>query len=386
MFTLFYGNNPNCVRSKSQINTSLLLKRFCNGMIGMHGNIKKKGGTIFVQKKKITTVITVIALSLTTCLLLTGCGKKAELKDNHTVVKFEKGKISADSLYESLKNKYGISVLVDLIDHQLFDEKYKTDDKEKESIDSQVEQMKSQYNGDEDQFKAAISQYLGVKDEEELRSLLSLEYKRNLAIEEAIKDSIKDDEIKKYYDDEVVGDMKVRHILIKPETTDEMSTEEKEDAEKKAKKEAEDIIKKLDKGEDFEKLAKKYSDDTGSASDGGLIDYFNKDSNMDEAFTNASIDLEKGKYTKEPVKSSFGYHIILKVDQKDKEKLDKVKDTIVETLMNEKISNDSTLRYETLKSIRSDAGMTFEDDQLKKEYDELMDKLIANAKNASTAS
>lgn len=386
MFTLFYGNNSNCVRSKDQINTSLLLKRICNGMIGMHGNIKKKGGTIFVQKKKITTTLTVIALGLSTCLLLTGCGKKAELENNHTVVKFEKGKISADSLYESLKNKYGISVLVDLIDHQLFDAKYKTDDKEKESIDSQVEQMKSQYNGDEEQFKAAISQYLGVKDEEELRSLLSLEYKRNLAIEEAIKDGIKDDEIKKYYDDEVVGDMKVRHILIKPETTDDMSTEEKEDAEKKAKKEAEDIIKKLDKGEDFEKLAKKHSDDTGSASDGGLIDYFNKDSNMDEAFTNASIELEKGKYTKEPVKSSFGYHIILKVDQKKKEKLDKVKDTIVETLMNEKLSNDSTLRYETLKAVRSDAGMTFEDDQLKKEYDELMDKLIANAKNASTAS
>ena len=104
-----------------------------------------------------------------------------------------------------------------------------------------------------------------------------------------------DDEIQKYYDDEVIGDIKVRHILIKPDTNDDKSTEEKQKAEDKAKKKAEDLIKQLDDGADFAKLAKKYSDDTGSASDGGLIDYFNRDDNMDEAFLNASIDLKKGK-------------------------------------------------------------------------------------------
>ena len=96
-----------------------------------------------------------------------------------------------------------------------------------------------------------------------------------------------------------------------------MSTEEKADAEEKARQEALDLIKQLDEGANFEELAKEYSDDTGSASDGGLIDYFNKDSNMDEAFLEASIDLETGKYTEEPVKSTYGYHIILKTDQKE---------------------------------------------------------------------
>ena len=91
------------------------------------------------------------------------------------------------------------------------------------------------------------------------------------------------------------------HILISPDVTDDMSTEEQQAAEEAARKEAEDLIKQLDEGADFEELAKEYSDDTGSASDGGYIDYFNKDDNMDEAFLNASIDLEKGKYTEEPV-------------------------------------------------------------------------------------
>ena len=328
--------------------------------------------------------VTVGAMAI--CLLVTGCGNNAELEDNHTIVKTDEGTIKADALYEKLRDKYGISMLVDLIDHQLFDEKYKTDNEEEETIDSQIEQMKSQYNNDQDAFEAAITQYLGVEDEDELRDMLSLEYKRNLAIEDYVKDSITDDKIQKYYDDEVIGDIKVRHILIKPETTDDMSTEEQQEAEDKAKEEAEDLIKQLDDGADFEELAKKNSDDTGSASDGGLIDYFNKDDNMDEAFLNASIDLEEGKYTEEPVKSSFGYHIILKVDQKSKPKLKKVKDDIIETLADEKLNDDATLRYNALIEIRKDAGIEFKDDSLKKDYDELMDQLIASVSSSSTAS
>ena len=167
-------------------------------------------------------IVKVTTIAFAVCLLATGCGSKAELKNNHTVVKTDEGKITADTLYESLRDKYGISVLVDMIDHQLFDEKYKTDDVEKETINSQIEQMKSQYNNDEDAFNAAITQYLGVEDEDELRDMLSLEYKRNLAIEDYVKNSVTDDEIQKYYDDEVVGDMKDKHIIIKTDTNDDM--------------------------------------------------------------------------------------------------------------------------------------------------------------------
>ena len=334
------------------------------------------------MKKLVKVTVGAIAI----CLLVTGCGNNAELKNNHTIVKTDEGSIKADTLYEKLRDKYGIAMLVDLIDHQLFDEKYKTDNEEEETIDSQIEQMKSQYNNDQEAFEAAITQYLGVEDEDELRDMLSLEYKRNLAIEDYVKKSITDDEIQKYYDDEVIGDIKVRHILIKPDVTDDMSTEEKTEAEEKAKKKAEKLIKELDEGADFAELAKKNSDDTGSASDGGLIDYFNKDDNMDEAFLNASIDLEEGKYTEEPVKSSFGYHIILKVDQKSKPKLKKVKDDIIKTLADKKLNDDATLRYNALIEIRKEAGIEFKDDSLKKDYDELMDQLIASVSSNTSAS
>ena len=63
--------------------------------------------------------------------------------------------------------------------------------------------------------------------------------------------------------------------------------DDEEVKEKEAKKKAEDLIKQLEEGANFEELAKEHSDDTGTKDDGGLIDYFNKDSNMDESFLKA---------------------------------------------------------------------------------------------------
>ncbi len=326
-----------------------------------------------------------IPILLCLCLFLTGCGKEAKLEDNSTILTLNDGEIKADALYNELKERYGINILIDLLDHQILDEKYPTTEEETTSIDSQISMMKSQYNNDEDTFLAAIQQYLGVRDEDELRDMLSLEFKRNEAVEDYIKDHISDDEVNEYYNNEIVGDMQVRHILIKPDTNQDMSQEEQDAAEQAAKEKAEDLIRQLDEGADFQELAKEYSDDTGSASDGGFIDYFNKDSNMDEAFYEASKNLEVGKYTEEPVKSTYGYHIILKEDQKDKPTLEDVKESILEDLMQEKMDNDSTLYYQTLINVRADAGLEFQDDGLKQQYDDLMNRLIENARNSSAS-
>ena len=71
-------------------------------------------------------------------------------------------------------------------------------------------------------------------------------------------------------------------------------------------------------------LAKKYSKDEASASNGGDLGYFDLNEMVDE-FSDAVKELKVDEYTKEPVKSSFGYHIILKTGEKEKPKLKDVK-------------------------------------------------------------
>ena len=319
-------------------------------------------------------------LAITT--ITTGCGKEAKLDDNTTAVSLKGAKITATDYYNEIKTS-NISKLVDIIDHQLFDEKYPSNDEEDKSVKEQINQIKETYGSNETMYLSAIQQYFGVSSEDELEEMLRLEYKRNEAVEDYIKDALSDKEIENYYNENIIGDIKASHILIKPDVDSDATDEEKQKAENKAKKEAEKIIKKLKDGEDFAKIAKEYSDDTSTAKDGGNLGYFNTD-DMDENFMDAVKKLNNNEYTKEPVKTQYGYHIILKVDQKDKPKLKEVKDDIKTTLANAKLDGNSTLHYQTLIDIREKNNIKWQDDKLEKQYNELMDQLLEAASSSTT--
>ncbi len=309
----------------------------------------------------------VIMLMCLCLLLCTGCGKVPKLSNGDDVFVSVNGKnVSANDIFDELKEKYGVDVLVELVDKIILEEKYEEDDKLKEYVDAQIEQYVSSYG--EDGFKDALEQ--SNMTEDDLRQTIALDYRRNLAALDYAKSQVSDKELNDYYENDYRGEIKASHILIKPDENNEDSDKAMEDAKKKA----EEIIEKLNNGEDFAKLAKENSDDEGSASDGGNLGYFAKGKMVDE-FEDAVVKLEVGKYTTEPVKSTYGYHIILKTDQKDKPKLKDVKDELTETLAQEKLNNDTTMKYKALEELRKDAGLSIEDDNIKSKYEKYMDSL-----------
>lgn len=302
---------------------------------------------------------------------VTGCGKVPQLKNGEEVFLSVDGKnVSANDVYNELKEKYARDSVIETIDKIILEKKYKEDSELKEYVDAQINNYIQQYG--EDGFKQALEQ--SNMTENDLRATIALDYRRNLAVKDYIKKQIKDDEINKYYENDVRGDIKASHILIKPATTDSSTEEEKAKAEEEALKKAKDVIKRLDKGEKFSDLAKELSDD-GSASDGGDLGYFSK-GKMVDAFENAVVKLEKGKYTTEPVKSEYGYHIILKVDQKAKPKLKEVKDEIIDNLVNDKLNSDEKLKYKALYEIRKEAKLEIHDDATKNKYESYMKELM----------
>jgi peptidyl-prolyl cis-trans isomerase C len=109
------------------------------------------------------------------------------------------------------------------------------------------------------------------------------------------KHPVSDAEIQKEYDRAraQTGDKeyRARHILV-----------ENED-------QAKAIITDLNKGAKFDELAKKNSKDAGSKDRGGDLDW-NVPSAFDKQFSDAMVNLEKGKYTATPVQTRFGFHII----------------------------------------------------------------------------
>ena len=325
-----------------------------------------------MKKENKNTKFYVIIGILCACLLVSvilNFTHTSKLKNGKEVaIRVGKNKITADDLYTDLKDKYATNVMIDKIDHLLLDNKYKTDDAETNYVDSQIKSLKSNYSTDEE-FLNAISSYYGVSSEEEFRSMLSLSYKRQQAVKDYVADNVvTDTEINNYYDTKVIGDVKAKHILIRSNASDKDSDSEKSKKEEEAKKKAEDIIAKLDAGEDFSKLAKKYSDDEGTASSGGELGYFNTDDNYEEEFVLAAAALENGKYTKEPVKTEYGYEIILKEAEKAKPKLKSVKKTIKKTLADEKLKNNNSLFYEALDGYRKKNKVTFKDSELESAY------------------
>ncbi len=321
----------------------------------------------------------------TLTLAVVGCGAIPTLKNGEQLVaSLDKGGVSADALYTKLKDKYGAQEFVDLLDTEILDSKYKEDDAEKEYLNEQIKELKSSAKENNISYEDLLS-YYGFDNDDAVKDYFRLTYRRDKAVNEYVADKLTNSEMKKYYNDEVYGDIKLKHILISPDTSDDMTTEEKDKALEDAKKEAKDIIKKLDKGEDFEKLAKKYSDDSATSKKGGDLGWVST-GDMVEEFDEAAFKLKKGKYTSSPVKTTYGYHIIYKVDEKAKPKFEKAKSEIKDALVKQKLEDDPTLYYNTLDSIRKEAGLKFEDKDLKKAYNTYMNNLKNQASSSNSSS
>ena len=78
--------------------------------------------------------------------------------------------------------------------------------------------------------------------------------------------------------------------------------------------------------------------------------------------------LSNESYSKTPVKTSYGYHVVYRIDQKEKPSLEDVKDEIVETLSSKMLSGDKTIAYTALEKMRNDKGFKFYDTVLEDKY------------------
>jgi peptidyl-prolyl cis-trans isomerase C len=137
---------------------------------------------------------------------------------------------------------------------------------------------------------------------------------------------VTDQELRKVYQDRVlsqkINEYKARHILVKTEG------------------EAKDIIAQLDKGADFSTLAKSKSIDTASAERGGDLGWFSSRQMVPE-FSKAVAALQKGKYTKTPVKSQFGWHVIALDDVRPVKppKFEDIKNQLASVVENERLTD-----------------------------------------------
>ncbi|MGB3875206.1 peptidylprolyl isomerase [Shinella zoogloeoides] len=215
---------------------------------------------------------------------------------------------------------------------------------------------------------AADADKEGLQDTADFKQRLAFLTDRelhNAYFKKHVVDAVTPEEVKARYEKEIAAiepqdEIRARHILVKTE------------------EEAKAIIKDLDAGKDFVEIAKEKSTDPNK-SEGGDLGYFAKGRMVPE-FEAAAFALEKGAYSKEPVKTQFGYHVI-KVEDKRKQQppaLDQVEPQVRQLVMRDKY-------LELLEKAKAAAPIDITDAALKTAYDAVNKQEAEGAEDAAPA-
>ena len=318
-------------------------------------------------------------------LLLTGCGERVipKLENGEEAITTLKDgrKISVTDLYSKLKEQYGLESLINVIDKTILEDKYSGDiEAARESAKNTMNQLKESYG---DNLLSAIQQYTNFNSLEEYENSVYLSYLQNKAIKDYAKKNIKDSDINKYYKDEIKPDIKVSHILITIDAASDASDDDKNKADENAKKTAEEVINKLnqasDKQQTFKDLAKEYSKDDSTKEDGGNLGFVNTNTLGDsyKSMVESAYNLKDGEYSKTPVKTSLGYHVVLRVETKEKASLDEVRDNILDTLADKYISENAESQIKAMQELRKEYDMDIVDSDLHDQYVKYIQNALA---------
>ncbi|RWS44463.1 peptidylprolyl isomerase [Bacillus mycoides] len=283
-----------------------------------------------MKKKKLFmgTVIACMALTLSAC------------GSSENVATSKVGNVTEKELSKELRQTYGKSTLSQMMLNKALLDKYEVSDEEAKK---QVEAAKEQMG---DKFKVALEQ-VGLKNEDELKERM----KPEIALEKAIRATVTDKDVK----DNHKPEMKVSHILVKDEKT------------------AKEVKEKINNGEDFTALAKQYSEDTGSKEQGGEIAGFAPGQTVKE-FEEAAYKLDAGQVS-EPIKTSYGYHIIKVTDKKELKPFDEVKDTIRKDLEQQRLQDPTgKWKQQVINDLLKEADIKVTDNEFKDTFKFLDEK------------
>lgn len=208
-------------------------------------------------------------------------------QDPEVVVESEAGNITKEEFYEELKDRHGADVIYDLVTIRVLEDNY---DVTEDDVNAEIDAMKEAYG---DQFDMIVDQQFGGEDR--FRNMMHISLLQEQAIAEDIE--ITEEDLKEEYDRQN-KEVSAQHILVEDEET------------------ANEVIEKLDNGEEFADLAEEYSTD-GSASNGGDLGFFSAGEMVPE-FEDAAFSMKEGEVS-DPVQSQFGYHIIKVNEIREKE-------------------------------------------------------------------
>lgn len=269
--------------------------------------------------------------------------------------------ITEKQIYNKLQKYYSSDVLtmiLEEVDTVILSKKYEEDEKMKSEIeeiaDKYIDSYISYYGGTQEEFLEEC----GFEGYDDFMNYLSLEYRRNLYYYDYLAKIIGEEKIKEYYDANNFGQIDVKHILVR--TSEDMSEKESQNI-------AKEIITKLNEGADFDTIGEEYKEQYGETIVIEDLGYLGLGDSIEEAFMEALKAMENKTYSSEPVKTSYGHHIIYRKDSKDLS-VEDARNDIINVLYSDV---EAKSQDEKLIELRKEAGLKFNAEKFQVEYDEM---------------
>ena len=284
---------------------------------------------------------TVLTLTLAASVLALGACSNDSADKSEVIATSKIGDITQNDLYEEMKSSIGDQAFQLLAIEKVLADKY---DVSEDEVNTQLKADKEQFG---ESFEAIIAQQ--GYTEESYKKYLELNLLQEKALIEDVE--VTEEEIKAEYEN-VKDEINVRHVVVEDEET--------------AKK----VKAELDSGKDFAEVAKEYSDEEAAQTTGGELGWITKASSMDADFLAGAFALEKNVIS-EPVKSSFGYHIIEVTDSRTIEESYKDKKAEIEKQLKLEKADQSALLTKVAKMMK-DAKIEIKDKDLKTSLDQFL--------------
>ncbi len=289
---------------------------------------------------------------------LAGCGSQ-------TVATTNGGKITESAYYSSLKGtSSGKQVLQQMILNKVLEKQYGSK-VSKSAVTKQFNTYKSQYGSS---FKSVLSQS-GMTE-----SSLKTEIRSNLLLKEAVKDNVtvSDAQLKKQFKS-YQPKVTVAHILVSKKSTANTVISDLKGT------------KKSNLTSEFTKLAKKYSTDTATKNKGGKLSAFDStDTSLDSTFKKAAFKLSTDEYTATPVKTQYGYHVILMLKNPGKGTINEHKAELKKQIIDNDM-NDSTVLHNVVAKVLKKGNVSIKDSDLKNILSDYL-STSSSSKTSSSAS
>jgi len=316
---------------------------------------KEKKSKLFLQKNFVMPagigLIIGIILTAIICYFVFVATNSSNVVATLTGTKIEK-----DTIYNKAKLINGLTLLMNEIDKTIVSDMYELTEKEENDIKKEAENVIKSY---EQYYGYTQEEFLtsnGFSSYEEFLDDMRASKKMDKYWYEYLEKKLEEGAVENYYNENKteLETYDTEHILV--QISDDVKDED-------ALALANEILTKVNEGKTFDDIVDEYGDKVVHEE----LGYYGKNASLEQAYIDEMVALEDNAYSKAPVKTSYGYHIVHKIATST---LDEVRGTIIETLSKDLLAGDSYLKYKVFIDLRKEKNLEIKDEELKKQYDD----------------